>query len=89
MTEWTFAQQKPTDLLCKLHYFGLTKDGVEFVITVKEFVTPPEPTMKFLATSDKQTNQNLAAFTPMGWGPTLLVALSECIKAIHKFPYQG
>ena len=87
MTEWTFAQQDAAEQLCKLHHFSVKKGEVEFIITVKEYITPPEPMMKFFAQSDKQTNQKLAPYTPMGWGTTLLVALSECMKAIHKFPY--
>ena len=45
--------------------------------------------MRFFAQADKQTNQNTAPFTPIGWGSTLLKALSECIRAIHRFPYEG
>jgi len=62
---------------------------IEFLITVKEYVTPPDPTMKFFAQADKQTNQKTAPFTPSGWGNTLLDALAECIEAIHRFPYEG
>jgi hypothetical protein len=62
---------------------------VEFCITVKEFVTPKEPTMHFFAQADKQTNQKTAPYTPSGWGKTLLEALSECIRAMNKFPYEG
>jgi hypothetical protein len=40
------------------------------------------------AQSDKQTNQQTTPFTPSGWGPTLLTALAECIRAIHRFPYE-
>lgn len=93
MTEWTFAQHDPSEQLCKLHYFGMTKKGpdgdVEFTITIKEYITPPDPAMKFIAKADKQTNQKTAPYTPIGWGTTLMVALAECIRAIHKFPYQG
>ena len=93
MREWTFAQSDPAEELAHLHYFSMTKiqpDGeVEFVITIKEFVTPKDPAMLFFAQADKHTNQNLAPYRPCGWGRTLLDALSECIKAIHKFPYQG
>ena len=35
---------------------------VEFIITVKEYITPKEPTMHFFAQSDKQTNQHTAPF---------------------------
>ena len=91
MKEWAFAQSKPADELAQLHYFSMKKrqpDGdVDFTITVKEYVSPPDPTMLFFAQADKQTNQSTAPFTPCGWGRTLLEALSECVKAIHRFPY--
>ena len=64
-------------------------NGLEFVITVREYISPPDPGMKFFAQADKQTNQKTAAFTPVGWGPTLLFALSECMRAVKRFPYEG
>ena len=33
---------------------------IEFTITVKEFITPKEPTMHFFAQADKETNQTTA-----------------------------
>ena len=66
----------------------MTHNGVEFLITVREYITPPDPTMRFYASADKQTNQKSAPFTPVGWGNTLLVALSECMKGIRLFPYE-
>jgi hypothetical protein len=63
--------------------------AVEFGITVKEFYTPTDPMLLFFAQADKQTNQNLAPYTPSGWGRTLFEALRECIKEVHRFPYQG
>ena len=38
---------------------------------------------------DKQTNQKTLPYTPNGWGLTLLQALSECVKAMQRFPYEG
>ena len=65
-------------------------DGdVEFVITVKEFVDRNIYHMRFFAQADKQTNQKTAPFVPCGWGESLLQALSECVRAIHRFPYEG
>lgn len=93
MPEWTFAQNHPSEELCQLYYFSMKKrqatGDVEFLITVKEFVTPPEPAMKFLAQTDKQTNQKTAPYTPCGWGHSIMEALQQCIKAIHRFPYEG
>lgn len=93
MREWAFAQSNPAEELCQLHYFSMKKkqpDGdVEFVITVREYVTPVDPAMLFFAKADRQTNQKSTPFTPVGWGRTLLDALAECMKAVHRFPYQG
>ena len=94
MSEWTFAQAGAEDRLAKLHTFSMLKksaDGeeVEFIITVREYHTPKDPAVKFFASSDKQTNQKTLPYTPSGWGATLLEALSSCVKAIHKFPYEG
>lgn len=88
MSEWTFAQHHDSERLCHLQHFSMIHDGVEFMITMREYITPPDPTMRFYATADKQTNQKSAPFTPVGWGNTLLVALSECMKAIRLFPHQ-
>jgi hypothetical protein len=93
MKEWGFAQTDPSQELAQVHLFSIKKaqpgGDVEFMITVKEFITPKEPTMHFFAQADKQTNQRTAAFTPCGWGKTMLEALSECVRAINRFPYEG
>ncbi|MDQ6706115.1 MAG: hypothetical protein M3Z85_09120 [Acidobacteriota bacterium] len=93
MKEWGFAQSEAADRLAQLQFFSVEKrharGEIEFVITVREYVSPKEPEMLFFAEADKQTNQKVAAFTPSGWGRTLLDALSECIRAIHRFPYEG
>ena len=91
--EWTYAQSDPDDQLARLHYFSMLKrqaDGdVEFTITIKEYVQNPEDhSMRFFAQADKQTNQGSAPFTASGWGSTLLKALSECVREIHRFPYE-
>lgn len=91
--EWTFAQSNPKDQLAQLSYYSMRKkagDGeVEFLITVRHYVTPSDPAMLFYAEADKQTNQSKAPFTPCGWGRTLLDALSECVKSVQRFPYEG
>ena len=92
MSEWTFAQSDPGEELAQLHYFSVKKPQpggeVEFVITVKEFATANRQSMRFFAEADKQTNQKTAPYTPCGWGDTMLKALSECIAAIRRFPYE-
>ncbi len=93
MKEWGFAQTQVNEELAQLYYFSMKKHQpgaeIEFVITVKEFITPREPTMHFFAQADKETNQNTAPYRPCGWGKTMLEALSECVRAIHRFPYEG
>jgi hypothetical protein len=93
MAEWTFAQSQPSDELAILHFFSINKrEGdriIEFRIAVKEYATPNHLSMRFYAEADRQTNQKIAPYTPSGWGQTLLQALSDCVKAIHRFPYEG
>jgi hypothetical protein len=93
MEDWGFAQTHASQQLAELHMFSITKVQpgveVEFIVTVKEFVTPKEPTMHFFAQTDKMTNQKTAPYRPCGWGKTLLEALSECVKAVNRFPYEG
>ena len=93
MSEWKFAQSKPEQQLCLITYFGYTRqqtDGdVDFVIAVREYVTPRDPAMKYYATADKFTNQKTMEFQPCGWGNTLLAALGECLRSIERFPYEG
>jgi hypothetical protein len=93
MKEWGFAQTHVSQQLAELHLFAITKaqpgGDVEFIITVKEYITPLEPAMQFFAQADKMTNQKTAPYRPSGWGKTMLEALSECVKAIHRFPYEG
>jgi hypothetical protein len=93
MNEWGFAQTHVSQQLAQLHSFSIMKVQpgleVEFVVTVKEYITPREPTMHFFAQADKMTNQKTAPYRPCGWGKTMLEALSECVKAINRFPYEG
>ena len=92
MKEWGFAQMNPAEELALLHQFSMKKQQaggeVEFLITVREYVTPKEPTMHFFAQADKHTNQKHAPYRPCGWGKTMLEALSECVRAINRFPYE-
>ena len=62
--------------------------GIEFIITIREYFTPPDPSLQFFAQADKEVNQNIAPYTPTGWGNSLLGALHECMKAVHRFPYE-
>jgi hypothetical protein len=93
LAEWTFAENDPSEELCLLHHFAMKKrqpnGDVEFLITVREYISPPDPALKFFAQADKQTNQKTAPYTPCGWGVSLVQALAECVRAIHRFPYEA
>jgi hypothetical protein len=92
MNDWVYAQGHPSEQLARLHYFSMLKKTeaggeVEFTITVKEYATPKDGALVFFAQADKQTNQNVAAYTPCGWGKTMLGALQECVREVNRFPY--
>jgi hypothetical protein len=92
LPDWQYAEEKPTERLSRIEQYSMLKQqaggDVEFLITVREYVNPPDPAMRFLAQADKQTNQKTAPYTPTGWGSSLLQALAECMKGIRKFPYE-
>ncbi len=94
MSDWKFAQKNASEELALLHYFSFTKEQpgaeVTFLITVKEFVTPPRGQFAcFFAQADKEVNQKTAPIVPTGWGVSLLDALSDCTRMIRDFPYEG
>jgi hypothetical protein len=93
MSEWKFAHAEKSECFAQLHYFSMVqKQGdrdIEFIITVKEFVEPADPAMVFFAEANRQTNQKTMPYTPNGWGNSMLKALSECMRAIRRFPYEG
>ena len=65
---------------------------VEFQIVVREYVAldrDQNRSRRFFAQANRQTNQSIAPYTPCGWGSTLGTAVSECVKEIRRFPYEG
>ena len=92
-TDWTFAETNPSEELAKLHFFSMQKQQgdrtIEFRITVREYASRNQLLMRYFAQADKETNQKTLPYTPSGWGGTLLIALGECVKGIHQFPYEG
>ena len=86
-----YAESDPAEELAELRFFSVKKrqpeGDVEFVITVKEFASRNALQMQFYAQADKEVNQRTAPFRPFGWGDSLLRALSECMEAIRKYPY--
>jgi hypothetical protein len=94
MSDWKYAQVDRADELAQISHFTMVKheegSDTEFLITVKEFVTPPAGQhSKFFAQADKQVNQKTAAILPHGWGDSLLKALADCMRMIRQFPYEG
>lgn len=89
MADWEFCQSDAEERLAKIRYFSFLKNDVEFTIAVKEYVSPPDPMMKFFAEGDKELNQSIAPFRPTGWGGSLRDALAACMQTIRKFPYEG
>lgn len=94
MAEWHYAQANPSEELAMLHLFSMKKrqaDGeVHFRITVKEYAVPPAGhRQRFFAEADKPVNQKTAAMVPCGWGDSVLAALSDCMRLIREFPYEG
>lgn len=94
VSDWQYAQANKEEELAELHFFSMKKTqpggGVYFRITIKEFAAPP-PGMsaRFFAEADKPVNQKIAPVVPFGFGESLRGALSECMKMIRQFPYEG
>lgn len=93
MSDWRFAEVDPAEELTQLTYFSLKKrqpgGDVEFIVTVREYVHRNQQHMRFFAQADKEVNQKHGSFVPFGWGETMLGALSECLKSIRAYPYEG
>jgi hypothetical protein len=97
MAEWELAQIDPSEELAQLHFFSIKKKqpggDIEFQIVVREYAAPLDReqnrSMRFFAQANRQTNQSIAAYTPSGWGSTLGAAVSQCVKEIRRFPYEG
>ncbi|MBM3737688.1 MAG: hypothetical protein FJW39_18060 [Acidobacteria bacterium] len=93
MSDWQFAQGDQTERLAKVHLFSMMKKDVhgaevEIHVTVREYVTPRDPAMRFFATADRDTSAGRVRYHPAGWGATLLEALSMCMREIHRFPLE-
>jgi hypothetical protein len=94
VSDWRFAQKNASEELAQLHLFSYKKchkDGdVVFQITVKEYAAqPPGMFARFFAQADKPVNQSTGPFLPTGWGNSVLDALSDCVRMIREFPYEG
>jgi hypothetical protein len=92
--DWQYAQADRAEGLAQVHHFTMNKrqngKDIPFAIVVKEFAVAPEGQhLRFFAEADKQINQGTAAFVPSGWGDSLLKALSDCMRLIRQFPFEG
>ena len=93
MEDWKFVEKDPSEALARLHFFSIKKKHasgeVEARITVKEFASAKTTDMKFFAQADLELNQKTATFQPCGWAETLMGALTECLRNLRKFEYEG
>jgi hypothetical protein len=94
VAEWEYARADASEELAEVRFFSMKKrqegGDVTFRISVKEFaVPPPGQHLRFFAQADKAVNQKTAAFLPSGWGNSQLKALSDCMRLIRQFPYEG
>jgi len=93
MSDWKYAQGDPSEALAQLHFFTVKKKHasgeIETRITVREFATPEIGALQFFAMADIELNQKTAKFQPSGWSNTLMGALSECLKNLRRFEYEG
>ena len=93
MSDWKYAQKDPEERLAQLHFFSVRKKHssgeIETRITVQEFATPEIGALQFFAMADIELNQKTAKFQPSGWSNTLAGALSECLKNLRRFEYEG
>ena len=93
MNDWKLAQRDPSEKLARLHHFSFTKKHasgeIEAIITVKEFVTAETSNLLFHAQADIEVNQRTMPFRPCGWHSTLFGALTDCLRNLRKFEYEG
>jgi hypothetical protein len=94
VSDWKHAQVNDLQELAPLHFFLMknTQPGGEvyFRFTVKEIAAPPQGQyVRFFAEADNSVNQKTAPGDPSGWGESLLSALSDCMRMIRQFPYEG
>jgi hypothetical protein len=94
VSDWHYAHFNSAEELAQLHFFLMKKTQPEgevyFRITIKEFAAPPPGlTVRFFAEADKSVNQKIAPVVPFGWGDSLRSALTECMRMIRQFPYEG
>jgi hypothetical protein len=93
MSEWKYVQENPSEALARLHFFSVRKKHssgeIETRITVHEYATPEIGALQFFAMADIELNQKTATYRPSGWSDTLMGALSECLKNLRKFEYEG
>jgi hypothetical protein len=93
MADWKFAQKDHSEAVAQLHFFSVIKKhasgDIDVRITVKEFAAPKTRDLQFFASADIELNQKTLKFRPVGWSDTLLGALSECLRNLRRFEYEG
>ena len=93
MEGWKFLEKDRSEALAKLHFFSIKKKHalgeVEARVTVKEFASAKTTDMNFYAVADIELNQKTMKFQPCGWAETLTGALTECLRNVRRFEYEG
>jgi hypothetical protein len=93
MSDWKYLQKDPSECLAQLHFFSVKKKHaggeIDVRITVQELATPEIGAFQFFAMADIELNQKAGAYRPSGWSNTLTGALSECMKNLRRFEYEG
>ena len=93
MSDWKYAQKHPSEALAKLHFFSVKKKHasgeIDVRITVQAFATPEIGALQFFAMADLELNQKTMKVQPSGWSDTLTGAVSECLKMLRRFEYEG
>src|SRR5260370_7824333 len=77
VSDWKFAQKDVSEELALLHHFSFKKPQgsgeVRFVITVREFASPPQVQFaRFFAQADNQFIHKIAPILPTPCGHSIL-----------------
>ena len=93
MSDWKQVYVEPGEALALLQFFSVKKKHasgeIEVRITIHEYAEPEIGTMQFFAMADVELNQKTMPYRPNGWSATLMGALSECLKNMRRFEYEG
>ncbi|HUC54815.1 MAG TPA: hypothetical protein VMR90_12255 [Candidatus Cybelea sp.] len=85
MSDWKFAQKDVSEELALLHHFSFKKhQGAGERIRCAS-----AGSICALLRRGRHVNQKIAPILPVGWGNSILDALTACARMIREFPYEG